>query len=262
MSVRLDLWLVQNGVFGGRDVAKRHIEAGDVTVNGRTVKKPAFAVNDGDAVCCDARERYVGRGGYKLEKAIEIAALDLNGAVAMDVGASTGGFTDCMRQHGARLVYAVDVGSGQLHPSLRADTAVISLENTDIRDAAVKDKLEEVPTFCSIDVSFISLKQVLPSVLELLSPDAVLVCLIKPQFEAGRSALGKNGVVKDRAIHQSVLRDVLAACTMLGCGCRWLTYSPIRGGEGNVEYLAVLQRNAAEKTFDIKTLVNEAFNSL
>lgn len=262
MSVRLDLWLVQNGVFGGRDVAKRHIEAGEVTVNGRVVKKPAFAVNDGDAVCCDVRERYVGRGGYKLEKAIAVAALDLNGVVAMDVGASTGGFTDCMRQHGARLVYAVDVGSGQLHPSLRADTAVISLENTDIRDAVMKEKLGETPTFCSIDVSFISLKQVLPSVLALLAPQAVLVCLIKPQFEAGRSAIGKNGVVKDRAIHAAVLRDVLATCASLGCGCCCLTYSPIRGGEGNIEYLAVLRRDTAEMSLDIKALVNEAFDAL
>ena len=261
MSVRLDLWLVQNGVFGGRDVAKRHIEAGEVTVNGRAVKKPAYAVGENDVVCCDVRERYVGRGGYKLEKAIEVATLDLNGTVAMDVGASTGGFTDCMRQHGARLVYAVDVGSNQLHPSLREDAAVVSLENTDIRDEAVKEKLAQTPTFCSIDVSFISLKQVLPSVLRLLSSDATIVCLIKPQFEAGRSAVGKNGVVKDRAVHQSVLRDVLATCTALGCGCRYLTWSPIRGGEGNVEYLAVLQRNAAENGFDIKALVNEAFNS-
>ncbi|MBE6758373.1 MAG: TlyA family RNA methyltransferase [Ruminococcaceae bacterium] len=262
MSVRLDVWLVQHGVFGGRDVAKRHIEAGEVTVNGRTVKKPAAAVDETDTVCCDVRERYVGRGGYKLEKAIECAALDLNGVVAMDVGASTGGFTDCMRQYGARLIYAVDVGSGQLHPSLREDAAVISLENTDIRDASVKDVLQEPPAFCSIDVSFISLKQVLPSVLDLLAPSAMLVCLIKPQFEAGRSAIGKNGVVKDRAIHQAVLRDVLATCSALQCGCVYLTYSPIRGGEGNIEYLAVIRRNAAESNWDIKALVNEAFSTL
>lgn len=262
MSMRLDVWLVQHGVFGGRDVAKRHIEAGEVTVNGRTVKKPAAAVHADDTVCCEVRERYVGRGGYKLEKAIEYAALDLNGVVAMDVGASTGGFTDCMRQHGARLVYAVDVGSGQLHPSLREDAAVVSLENTDIRDAAVKDVLQELPTFCSVDVSFISLKQVLPSVLALLAPNAVLVCLIKPQFEAGRCAIGKNGVVKDRAIHQAVLRDVLTTCSALHCGCRYLTYSPIRGGEGNIEYLAVLQRDTAEMSLNVKALVNEAFDAL
>lgn len=262
MSTRLDLWLVQQGIFGGRDTAKRHIEAGDVSINGRTVTKPSAAVNDGDAVSCEARERYVGRGGYKLEKAIQTAALSLDGVVAMDVGASTGGFTDCMRQHGARLVYAVDVGSDQLHPSLREDAGVISLENTDIRDESVKDVLKEIPTFCSIDVSFISLKRVLPSVMELLSPDAVLVCLVKPQFEAGRAALGKNGVVKDRAVHVAVLRDLLAAFPTWGCGCRALTYSPIRGGEGNVEYLAVLQRGAATATFDVKALVNEAFTDL
>ncbi len=262
MSLRLDAWLVQHGVFGGRDAAKRHIEAGEVTVNGRVVKKPSVAVGDEDVVCCDVRERYVGRGGYKLEKAIETAHLTLEDTVAMDVGASTGGFTDCMRQHGARLVYAVDVGSGQLHHRLRADAAVVSLENTDIRDASLKASLQETPAFCSIDVSFISLKQVLPSVLSLLAPQATLVCLIKPQFEAGRHALGKNGVVKDRTVHLSVVRDLLAFFEELDCACVHLTYSPIRGGEGNVEYLAVLRRGAAAQLFDVKALVNEAFDSL
>lgn len=262
MSMRLDAYLVHSGVFGGRDTAKRHIEAGEVTVNGRTVTKPSFTVHDGDAVCCDARERYVGRGGYKLEKAIEQAGLCLNGVVAMDVGASTGGFTDCMRQHGARLVYAVDVGTNQLHPTLREDTAVVCLENTDIRDAAVCDRLAEPPTFCAVDVSFISLTQVIPAVIRLLSPDATLVCLIKPQFEAGRSAIGKNGVVKDRAVHRAVLSDLLLQFASFGCGCRALMYSPIRGGEGNIEYLAVLRRGERHGLFDVKALVNEAFDSL
>ncbi len=262
MSVRLDVWLVKNGMFGGRDTAKRHVEAGEVTVNGRVVTKPSVPINDSDTVCCSVRERYVGRGGYKLEKAVETAALDLNGVVAMDVGASTGGFTDCMRQHGARLVYAVDVGSNQLHPSLREDAAVVCLENTDIRDAAIGERILETPTFCSIDVSFISLTSVIPAALRLLSPDAWLVCLIKPQFEAGRSAIGKNGVVKDRAVHRAVLCDLLLRFAEYGCGCRALMYSPIRGGEGNIEYLAVLRRGDDGALFDVKALVEEAFASL
>jgi len=262
MSMRLDAWLVQNGLFGGRDTAKRHIEAGDVTVNGRVVTKPSAPITADDTVCCNVQERYVGRGGYKLEKAIEAADLHLNGVVAMDVGASTGGFTDCMRQHGARLVYAVDVGSNQLHTKLREDAAVVCLEHTDIRDAAVCEYIHETPSFCSVDVSFISLSQVLPSTLNLLSPDARLVCLIKPQFEAGRSAVGKNGVVKDRAVHRAVLCDLLSCFSEYGCGCRMLTYSPIRGGEGNIEYLAVLCRGEHNALFDIKALVDEAFTRL
>ncbi len=262
MSVRLDAWLVQNGLFGGRDTAKRHVEAGEVTVNGRVVKKPSAPISDGDNVCCSVRERYVGRGGYKLEKAIKIADLDLNGVVALDVGASTGGFSDCMRQHGARLVYAVDVGSNQLHHSLREDASVICLENTDIRNTTICERIAETPTFCSIDVSFISLAQVIPAALRLLSPDAWLVCLIKPQFEAGRSAIGKNGVVKDRAVHRAVLCDILSRFTEYGCGCRALMYSPIRGGEGNIEYLAVIRCGTDNELFDIKALVDEAFTSL
>ena len=262
MSMRLDAWLVQNGVFGGRDTAKRHVEAGEVTIHGRVVTKPSASVSETDVVCCSARERYVGRGGYKLEKAIETAGLDLCGVVAMDVGASTGGFTDCMRQHGARLVYAVDVGSNQLHPRLREDAAVVCLENTDIRDAAVARCMDETPTFCSIDVSFISLLQVLPSVLSLLSKDACVVCLIKPQFEAGRSAIGKNGVVKDRAVHRAVLCDLLTQFAQYGCGCRALMYSPIRGGDGNIEYLAVLRCGENNALFDVKSLVDDAFTTL
>ncbi len=262
MSVRLDAWLVQNGMFGGRDTAKRHVEAGEVTVNGRVVTKPATSITDDDTVCCNAQERYVGRGGYKLEKAIQAADLDLNGVVAMDVGASTGGFTDCMRQHGARLVYAVDVGSNQLHPKLREDAAVVCIEHTDVRDAAVREHIDETPSFCCVDVSFISLSQVLPSTLHLLSPDARLVCLIKPQFEAGRSAIGKNGVVKDRAVHRTVLSNLLSCFSEYGCGCRMLTYSPIRGGEGNIEYLAVLCRGKHNALVDVKALVDEAFTHL
>lgn len=262
MSVRLDAWLVQQGLFGGRDTAKRHIAAGEVRVNGQVVRRPSAAVNEGDTVTCDGSERYVGRGGYKLEKALAQVEIPLDGAVALDVGASTGGFTDCMRQHGARKVYAVDVGHGQLHPSLRADPAVVCLEDTDIRAAEVAEKISDRPTVCSVDVSFISLKQVLPSILTLLAADAVLICLIKPQFEAGRAAIGKNGVVKDPAAHESVLRELCAAFAAWNCGVCCLTHSPVRGGEGNVEYLAVLRRGAPNAEVDVCAVVREAFAAL
>lgn len=258
MSERLDAWLVRQGLFGGRDAAKRHIAAGEVQINGQVVRRPATPVDADDRVTCTGSERYVGRGGYKLEKALAVADIPLAGAVALDVGASTGGFTDCMRQHGAARVYAVDVGRDQLHPSLRADEAVVCLEQTDIRDPAVAQKIPERPTVCSVDVSFISLKQVLPSVLSLLADEAVLVCLIKPQFEAGRAAIGKGGVVKDPAVHRAVLQELCAAFATWGCGLQHLTFSPIRGGEGNVEYLAVLRRGVPSCAVDIPALVKEA----
>lgn len=262
MSVRLDAWLVKQGLFGGRDTAKQHIAAGEVRVNGQVVRRPAALVKEGDTVTCDGSERYVGRGGYKLEKALAMADIPLFGATAIDVGASTGGFTDCMLQNGAQKVYAVDVGHDQLHPALRANPAVVCLEGTDIRAADVAAKIPDRPTVCSIDVSFISLKQVIPAVLPLLSSDATLVCLIKPQFEAGRAALGKNGVVKDPAAHRAVLSDLCAAFAAWDCGLCTLTYSPIRGGEGNVEYLAVLRRGGENAALDIPMLVREAFAAL
>ena len=257
---RLDVWLVSHGVFGGRDTAKQHIEAGEVSVNGKPVRKPAAEVKDGDTVTCSGGERYVGRGGYKLEKALTVSDISLNGAVALDVGASTGGFTDCMLQNGAKKVYAVDVGHGQLHPALRADPRVVCMENTDIRK--LPEEFLERPGFCSVDVSFISLKQVMPAALSLLSEDATAVCLIKPQFEAGRSAIGKNGVVKDPAAHVAVLRELCAAFAEWNCGLLALTFSPIRGGEGNIEYLAVLRRGEPGKLIDIKATVQEAFRQL
>lgn len=263
MSRRLDVWLVENGCFGGRDTAKQHIAAGEIRVNGRTVTKPATPISDTDTVVCAAREKYVGRGGYKLEKALAAAAITPAGCVALDVGASTGGFTDCMLKNGAAHVYAVDVGHSQLHESLRRDKRVISLENTDIRSPHLKEQLTLPPTFCSVDVSFISLKQVLPSVLALLAPNATLVCLIKPQFEAGRQSVGKGGVVKDKATHTAVLCDLCRTFAEWGCGVKCLTYSPIRGGEGNVEYLAVLQPNSPDNVVvDIPALVREAFSNL
>lgn len=262
MSVRLDMWLVQNGVFGGRDTAKKHIEAGEISVNGKTVTKASFGVEAGDTVTCTGSERYVGRGGYKLEKALAACLLSLDGVTALDVGASTGGFTDCMLQYGAKKVYAVDVGHGQLHPSLRENPAVICLEGTDIRSKDAAAQITDCPAFCSVDVSFISLKQVLPAVLQLVAADAVLVCLIKPQFEAGRAALGKNGVVKDKTAHVAVLCELCRFFDECGCGLVKLMPSPIRGGEGNIEYLAVLRRGAAGAAADVRQLVNEAFSTL
>lgn len=240
---RLDAVLVERGLAPSRERAKEYIAAGRVTVNGATATKPSQPVSETDELVCGASEKYVGRGGYKLEKALLDGAFDLHGRVAMDVGASTGGFTQCLLEAGADRVYAVDVGRDQLHETLRRDPRVLCMESADVRDrarmsAAVADGSVD---FCAVDVSFISLKLVLPAIAPYLKPGADLVCLIKPQFEAGRSAIGKHGVVREAGDHARVLRELaetFAACRMR---VNRLTPSPIRGGDGNVEFLATVR---------------------
>ena len=193
---RLDAYLVAVGTASGREKAKELIEQGYVSVNGTVVTKASRRVAPTDAVVCAApAQKYVGRGGYKLERAVEAADLVLTDAVAMDVGSSTGGFTDCMLQAGASHVYAVDVGHDQLHPTLRADARVTVLEGTDVRSDRLRDTVAAGSvTFCSVDVSFVSLSNVLPAILPYLAEEATLVCLIKPQFEAGKEKVGTSNV--------------------------------------------------------------------
>ena len=262
---RLDAYLVTAGYVGGRDKAKDLVASGQVLVNGTPVTKAAYRVTPADTVECRApREKYVGRGGLKLEKAITAAALVLTDAVAMDVGASTGGFTDCMLQAGAAHVYAVDVGHDQLYPSLRGDTRVTVLEGTDIRSDRLRETVAaESITFCSVDVSFVSLSTVLPAILPYLAVDATLVCLIKPQFEAGRAAIGKRGVVKDPKVHRRVLAEQLQLFSSFSLSPVWVGHSPITGGEGNIEYLAVLRRAAGDSPLiDAAAVVDTAFAEL
>ena len=263
-EMRLDAWLVRQGLAGGRDKAKELLASGQVTVNGRPVCKPSFGVAPGDRVECTApAERYVGRGGYKLEKLL--AGQSLGGQVFMDVGASTGGFTDCLLQHGAAHVYAVDVGRDQLHPSLRSDPRVMVLEETDVRSEKLAAAVPAAALDGAVaDVSFVSLTRVLPPLLPYLKPDGILICLIKPQFEAGRSAVGKRGVVRDTAVHCRVLTDLLDFFRQLDLAAEQLTYSPITGGEGNIEYLVQLRRtdDAASRTWDVPRLVAQAFAAL
>ena len=260
---RLDAYLVTAGYVGGRDKAKDLVASGQVLVNGTPVTKASRRILPTDVVECRApREKYVGRGGLKLEQAIAAADLVLTDAVAMDVGSSTGGFTDCMLQAGAAHVYAVDVGHDQLHEKLRSDPRVTVLEGTDVRSDRLRDTVAAGSvTFCSVDVSFVSLSNVLPAIVPYLAEDATLVCLIKPQFEAGRSAIGKRGVVKDRKVHQRVLADQLALFASLSFAPAWVGHSPITGGEGNIEYLAVLRRG--EPTLvDVAAVVSTAFATL
>ena len=262
-KIRLDQYLCQNGLVQSRERAKALIMSGIVFVNEQKVDKA------GEMIAPDAKVEvrghdigYVSRGGLKLEKAMQVFPMRPDGKVCMDIGASTGGFTDCMLQNGAVKVYAVDVGYGQLAWSLRTDARVINMERTNIRNVKPEDLTEPV-AFFSVDVSFISLKHIFPVADAICTPDAVGVCLVKPQFEAGREKVGKKGVVRDPAVHLEVLEHFLEHAkeshfTVLG-----LTYSPIRGPEGNIEYLGYLSRAEEEPpVHDLKALVEASHAAL
>lgn len=243
---RLDVLLVSKGIFDSRERARRAIMAGLVTADGQRVDKPGTMVReDAEIAVKEDPVAYVSRGGLKLEKALREFSIDISGEVALDVGASTGGFTDCMLKHGARLVYAVDVGYGQLAWQLRQDPRVVVMERTNARYLEA-DRFDPRPTFATFDVSFISLEKVMPAALGVMSRPGRMVCLIKPQFEAGPEKVGKKGVVRDPAVHREVIRRVLDFAADQGLAAHGLTYSPIRGPEGNIEYLAYFKTGSAD----------------
>ncbi|WEK55608.1 MAG: TlyA family RNA methyltransferase [Candidatus Cohnella colombiensis] len=236
---RLDVMLLELGYYDSREKAKAAIMAGLVYIGTERVDKAGTKVPRDSAITVKgAVHPYVSRGGLKLEKAIRLFEIDLTGVVMLDIGASTGGFTDCALQHGAASVYAVDVGYNQLDWSLRQDERVHVMERTNFRHMTLEQLPGERPSFSSIDVSFISLKLILPVLAQLLEQGGTTVALIKPQFEAGRDQVGKSGVVRDPAVHIKVLQDVLMFADGLGFALKGLTYSPITGGEGNIEFLA------------------------
>lgn len=259
-DIRLDMY-VKDSMNISRQKACELIKAGNVTVNGRLVLKPAFKISENDIVKTESTEnvlKYVGRGGYKLEKAVNEFNVEING-ICIDIGASTGGFTDCMLQKGAEMVYAVDVGSNQLAEKLKNDKRVISIENTDIRTAEI-----EKADFISCDVSFISLKKIFVKISKLLKDEGICVFLIKPQFEAGRENLNKKGIVKNPKIHKKVIRGVTECAGENGLYVKVLTFSPIRGGDGNIEYLALADKKNGNmiKQQDIDDVVESAFERL
>lgn len=229
---RLDALLVQRGLAQSPEKARTAILAGDVLVNGEPVLRQAASVPEDARVELARPPRYVGRGGEKLEHALRAFALDVRGLVALDVGASTGGFTDCLLQHGAARVYAVDVGYGQLDYRLRQDSRVVVMERTNIRELA---RLPEAPQLATIDVSFIGLEKVVPTVVRLLRPKGRIVALVKPQFQARRREVGKGGVVKDPLVHAAVLGRIVAWAADQGLRFGGLTLSPLRGPAGNRE---------------------------
>ncbi|BBI33089.1 TlyA family RNA methyltransferase [Cohnella abietis] len=236
---RLDVLLLELGYYDSREKAKAAIMAGLVLIGTERVEKAGTKVPRDSAITIKgALHPYVSRGGLKLEKAIKHFNLDLHDVIMLDIGASTGGFTDCALQNGATRVYAVDVGYNQLDYSLRQDNRVQVLERTNFRHMTIEQLDGPRPRFSTIDVSFISLKLILPVLAELLETGGQTIALIKPQFEAGREQVGKSGVIRDSAVHASVLREVLTTANELGFELQGLTYSPITGGEGNIEFLA------------------------
>ena len=265
-KIRLDVYLTEKGLTSSRERAKALIMAGQVYIKNQKCDKAGTMLdeNETEVEVRGEQLKYVSRGGLKLEKAMQEFPITLVGKVTMDIGASTGGFTDCMLQNGARKVYAVDVGYGQFAWKLRSDERVVNMERTNIRYVTPEDIGEPID-FASIDVSFISLKLVLPAAYNLLSPDGEIVALIKPQFEAGKGQVGKKGVVRDKNIHFDVIRGVLDFATENGFKLLGLSFSPIKGPEGNIEYLAYIKKSdETEKITDeeILTIVEKSHENL
>lgn len=267
MKERLDVLLVNLGYAPSREKAKAVIMSGNVYVNGQKEDKAGTMFDQYAAIEVRSNTlKYVSRGGLKLEKAMDQFEISLTDLVCMDVGASTGGFTDCMLQNGAVKVYAVDVGHGQLAWSLRNDSRVVSMEKTNIR-YLTPDQLDCSVDFVSIDVSFISLTKVLEPVRELMAPRGQIVCLIKPQFEAGREKVGKKGVVREKETHMEVVSIVIEFARSLGFAVLGLAFSPIKGPEGNIEYLLYLQKSPTEQELglaqpDVRALVEQSHELL
>ena len=262
---RLDAELVARGIIQSREPAKAAIMAGQVYVNNQKADKAGESVSPEDKIEFRGEKlAYVSRGGLKLEKAMELYGFKLDNKICMDVGASTGGFTDCMLQKGATKVYSIDVGYGQLAWKLRQDERVVNLERTNVRYITT-EQVPDIVDFVSIDVSFISLGLVIPVLVPFLSEEAMMVCLVKPQFEAGKEKVGKHGVVRDPATHMEVLERAVGFAKNAGFGIVGLEFSPIKGPQGNIEYLMVLTRKEPELSVsseDIKKLDESSHSEL
>ena len=262
-KIRLDQLVFDRGFAESREKAKAIVMLGEVFINGNRADKPGMQIDSECSV--EVRSKglpFVSRGGYKLDKAVKVFNIDCKDKICIDCGASTGGFTDVLLQNGAAKVYSVDVGYGQLAWKLRNDPRVVNLERTNLRyveSNIIPEKLD----LAVCDVSFISLKLVIPAVKELLKPEAEILCLIKPQFEAGREQVGKKGVVRDAAVHKSVVEDIIGFMTSIGLSIIGLDYSPIKGPEGNIEYLCYMKNaeNAGIEP-DIETVVERSHMEL
>ena len=259
---RVDLLLVERGLMESRQKAQAVIMAGLVYSGERRCDKPGLTLDEAAPLEVRGQPRYVSRGGLKLEKAMQSFPITLTDRIAADIGASTGGFTDCMLQNGAAKVYAVDVGYGQLAWSIRSDPRVVCLERTNARYLTT-EQIPEPLDFASIDVSFISLGLILPALRPLMAPNGQIAALVKPQFEAGKDKVGKKGVVRDPAVHLEVLEHFLIHAAQADFSVKGLDFSPIRGPEGNIEYLGYLHTGAGENfDCDLKELVERSHQTL
>lgn len=250
---RLDVFLVEHGYFESREKAKTEIMCGNVLVNERRLKA-SDKVKDDCVIRVINKMPFVSRGGYKLDKAIKTFGLELNGKTCIDIGASTGGFTDVMLQNGAKMVYSVDVGYGQLHYKLRNDERVVSMERCNARNLS-GDMFEMDIDFASMDVSFISVLLIFPVLKGILRKDAKIMSLIKPQFEAGREQVGKNGVIRDPSVHIQVIEKVIDGAKDFGLYCKGLDFSPIKGPEGNIEFISLFDFDDSPFDIDINSVV-------
>ncbi len=264
-KIRLDVAVFERGFAPSREKAKAIIMAGQVYVNNQKVDKAGFELKEDDKLEVRGNSlKYVSRGGLKLEKAMQVFPVTLDGKICADIGASTGGFTDCMLQNGAKKVYSVDVGYGQLAWKLRCDERVVNLERTNFR-YCTKEQISDGLDFASVDVSFISLSHILPVLHPLLKENGEAVCLIKPQFEAGREKVGKKGVVRDLAVHLEVVEKIIKLALDCGYSVKGLDFSPVKGPEGNIEYLIYLEKSdCPEISGDINAneLVNKSHTEL
>ncbi len=260
---RLDVLLFEKGLVPSRERAKTTIMSGIVFVENQKVDKAGAMVDENSNIEIKGSTlKYVSRGGLKLEKAMKHFDITANNKICMDIGASTGGFTDCLLQNGALKVYSIDVGYGQLAWSIRSNPKVVPMERTNIR-YVTREQISDFPTLATIDVSFISLKLVLPVAFELMGENAEILCLVKPQFEAGRENVGKKGVVRDKNVHIDVLQKFYENAKNAGFSIKSLTFSPIKGPEGNIEFLGHITKNNTDFNLDIITeVVEEAHKSL
>lgn len=258
---RLDILLTEKNFFDSRAKAKTMIMLGKILVDGQKIDKAGTLINrDAEIKIIGEEMPFVSRGGFKLKKALEVFKIDLREKICVDVGASTGGFTDCMLQNGAAKVYAIDVGYGQLAWKLRQDSRVVNLERTNIRNVT-KENFSDVLNFSSIDVAFISLDKVLPVVFNFLADDGEVAALIKPQFEAGREQVGKKGVVKDKKIHAEVIEKILNFAEDVGFKICGINFSPVKGPEGNIEYLAHLSKSRDSQEISWREKIFETVNA-
>lgn len=258
---RLDVYLHNAGYANSRERAKQLILKKYVFIDDKLITKPSFLVNENAKIKIAEEFNYVSRGYIKIEKAIQVFSIETLDKTVVDIGASTGGFTDYMLKHGAKKVYAIDVGHGQLHDSLRKDSRVINIENTNFRymdTSLITDYIDLI----TVDVSFISIKYILPKIVEICQENTDIIVLIKPQFEAGKNNIGKNGIVNNKNIHLDVLNNFYKHCNENNFSVLNINYSPIKGTNGNIEYISYIKKIGISNEFNFKSLINEAFEIL